>query len=118
MVKIKETDYGIASRINNTIYINRKLKKYPVLYDNIIKHEKKHSKGFTLNDLYIDFRGNYISPKKDYYKFILTHPSSWLEFLPVIRMNKKIVFNPTMIVLWLFISFWFYLIIKLLIYFL
>ena len=39
---------------------------------------------------------------KQYYKFILTTPNSWVQFLPIGIYDKKLVFDFSMFLLWLF----------------
>ena len=97
---IKEIDYGIACRIGDTIYINKNLKKYPTLYKNIIKHELSHNKNFK-QDFLLDFKGKYIEPKSEYYRFILTHPRSLYEFLPFGTYEKKTYINFNILILYL-----------------
>jgi hypothetical protein len=107
----RKINYGIACRIGNIIYYNRNLKKYPELLKAILEHEKEHSYNFNYNDVILDFRGKHLKcHKKEYYKFILTHPKSLTEFLPVCIYNEKnvckLVYSPTMIFVWLFIIAW------------
>jgi len=102
MTNINETKYGIAYRIKDDIYINNNLKKYPDLRKAIISHELKHSKGFTKKDIAIDiFNDDLEKFKKQYYAFILTHPSTWTEFLPITIKKKTIIINPIMILFWI-----------------
>ena len=99
---IKEINYGIACRIGNTIYINKRIKKYSsLLYDSIILHEKRHTRGFSLRDILLDVRNEEIAKyKKDYYKFILSEPSAWIEFSPICKYDGKFVVSPLILGLW------------------
>lgn len=116
-MKINLIDYGIACRIGDEIFINKKIKeKYPKLYYEILRHEQAHSSGYSKKDILIDLRGKYIYSKKDYYKFIITTPRSWSEFSPLGYYNKKTVFNITMIFVWIFIGIMIGLILKLIFY--
>ena len=100
-VIIKEIDYGIACRINDVIYINKNLHKYIPLYCEIINHELAHSPGFTFNDFLMDLHNKHLKGLKfQYYAFILTHPKALVEFLPCFWYNSKLVFNPTILVLY------------------
>jgi len=102
-LKIKLIDFGIASRIGDTIYVNKKIKEnYPRLYKAIIKHEKEHSNKFNLTDIEIDLKGKHLKEvKKDYWKFVLNNKNSWIQFLPVGYYDKRIVFDPIMFVYWI-----------------
>lgn len=100
-MEIKEINYGIACRIKDTIYINSSLKNTPKLYEAILKHEKSHSSGFEKKDIYFDIHNEEIQPfKKEYYLFVLTHPLSWIEYLPFGIYDKKFVWNPMMTMVW------------------
>ena len=94
--KITEVNHGIACRIGDKIYVNNKLKKYnPYLYSSIILHEISHTSGFSLNDIAIDLNNKHLKGmKKEYWKFVLTHPSSWTEFFPFWFYGGKFVLNP------------------------
>jgi len=101
-MKIIAINHGISCRIGENIYYNKKLKKYPELLKAILKHENRHTSGFTLKDIKMDLKNKELIPvKKQYYKFILEHPSSWTEFLPFGIYRHTIVFNPLMIFMWL-----------------
>ena len=83
MVELKETNFGIACRIGDKIYINKKLKKYPLLYASILIHETKHSPGLENRDFALDIQNKELKGQKlTYWWFVITHPSSWVEFLP------------------------------------
>jgi len=94
MKQIKHINYGIACRIGNKIYINKNLKNYPILYDSILRHEKTHTDTFALRDIIIDLNIHELKGlKKQFYSFILTNPSSWIEFSPVCRYEGKWTIN-------------------------
>lgn len=94
-IKIKEIDYGIACRIGNIIYVNKNLKENKELYESIIKHERSHSNSFNMTDITLDLVNSHLHGLKwQYYMFLLTHPSTWSEFLPIGYYDKKFVFNP------------------------
>lgn len=100
-MQIKEIDYGIACRIGDKIYINRKLKEDVNLWNAIIRHEKSHSSGFERKDIWFDIYNEEIQKyQKEYYTFILKHPSTWVEFLPCWMYENKIVWNPMMTIYW------------------
>jgi len=98
-MKIIKTKYGIASRVGDDIFINKELLKYPKLYWAILDHEMSHTSGWTLHDLKIDLTNKHLNGlKKDYYNFILTHPKSWTEFLPINLYKGNVSFNLTLII--------------------
>ena len=103
-LKFKEIDYGIACRIEDTIYYNKNLKKYPELLKAILEHEKEHTLGFELQDIILDLNGTHLKEvKKEYYKFILLHPSSLTMLLPVLIYDKRTVIDPIILFLWIFV---------------
>ena len=100
-IKIIEINYGIACRINNRIYINKKLKEYPNLYYSILTHEFQHSSNFTKKDFLMDLRNSNLKGLRiQYYKFIIKYPSSWLEFLPALFYEGRLVFAPMTLLFW------------------
>lgn len=114
MVKIIETEYGIASRSGNIISVNRRLNKYPELKEAIIDHEMYHSFNYNFDDLSMEFGIPQLDGfKLQYYKFILTNPSTWTEYSPICIQNKQIKLSPTMFLFWLSTIFFFWLIFKL-----
>lgn len=101
-MEVHKTNFGIASRVGNIIYINKRLDRNSILKEAIIKHELNHTNGFSkkdfLNDLGIEeLRGL----KKEYYKFIINNPTTWIEYLPIIYRNKKILINLNLSLIWL-----------------
>jgi hypothetical protein len=95
---IRQVSFGIACRIGNTIYVNKDLSKYPKLKKAIMKHEKEHSSGFDLRDLLIDLDNKQLTGlKKEYFSFIVKHPASLVEILPVWRYDGKFVVNPSIL---------------------
>jgi hypothetical protein len=113
LIKIYKINYGIACRIGDNIYINKELENYPLLHDSILAHEFTHSSKFNKNDLLIDLNNKHLKGlKKEYYSFILTHPSSWTEFFPFGVYNKKFVISPLISGIWILGLILFYLIWK------
>ena len=98
-IKIKQIPFGIASRVGNTIYINKDLEKYnKQLYEAILMHEYAHTEGFTIKDITLDIHNVQISGlKKEYYKFILTHPKSLIELIPIIKYDGQLQINTTLL---------------------
>ena len=101
-LSVKHINYGIACRIGNIIYINKRLKDFsPNLYNAILSHEKAHTAGFSWEDVALDIQNKHIENyKREYYQFILANPLSWTEFLPVWKYNGEVVLSPLIAVLW------------------
>lgn len=101
-ITIKEVPFGIACRIGNTIYIHKDMKSWDInLYNAIIKHEKNHSEDFSVQDVYLDISNQEISNfKKKYYSFILAHPSSLSEFVPIWKYDGRYEVNPALLILY------------------
>ena len=111
---IKAVNYGIANRFPGYyIEYHKKLDQpaYKKLKKEIIEHEKKHSdKGYDIEDLINDFVGFF--EKKLYYKFILTTPSSWIQYFPLYRSRNKWYIDPMLTLIYIitggiFITIWF-----------
>lgn len=88
---------GVKSKI---IEVNRNLLDYPKLFNQVILHEIKHSKDiWNKSDLVND-----IVPsvnKLDFFSFMISNPSSWIEGLPIYYTKKQgIVYDLNMCLLW------------------
>lgn len=100
-MEVKHINYGTGNRVGDMIYINKKLKKYPKLYNSILNHEKKHTGKFSLNNLKIDLNNYDLERVKgDWMKFIFSHPSSWINFLPIIRLGGSWCIDISLSILW------------------
>jgi hypothetical protein len=107
---IQEINYGIASRIGDDIFINKKIASFDKgLYDALIEHEQNHTSGYTLQDVKMDITNKQLKNIKDkYYKFILTHPSSWIEFLPIQFVKGNMIINPTLLIMYILFTLLFF----------
>ena len=104
MVEIIKTDWGLASRVGNRIYINKGIENYPTLYKAILKHEYEHSSSMTLKDILMDINNEHlIGVKKEYYSFLLKNPKSLIIFLPIYYHKKRLQIDIAMIMFWLFV---------------
>lgn len=100
-MEIKKIDYGIAFRIGNTIYLNHHLDSYPQLKRAILRHEFEHSEGYGLRDVLVDLKGKHLSRvKKEYYRFIFKHPKSFLQMLPIMKIDDDWIYDPIAIIIW------------------
>lgn len=100
-LRVKFIDWGIACRIGDNIYVNKKLQENMLLCKRIIQHELEHSSGFTMKDITMDLKNSHLKGlKKEYYSFILSNPKSWIEFLPMWKYDGRFVFNPLIMMAW------------------
>lgn len=101
-MRVKNTPYVVGCNVGGTIYLNPDLKKYPDLRRAIIKHELEHSNGYTTKDFFIDLKNTHLKGlKKDYYSFIIKHPKSLVGLLPIMRLEKKWVFDVNLTIIYL-----------------
>ena len=100
---VKRINWGIASRVNNVIYMNKRLLRYPKLKKALLSHEMAHTEGFRLGDVLLDVGMDDLKGLRDeYYSFILNNPTSWVEYLPIKKYGGNILFNPALLMMWLF----------------
>ena len=102
--KIIYRNYGIADRFdNNVIELNKHLKKYPDLHKSLIQHEARHTNNqrFNRKDLEHDLSTpNQIKTWK-LTKFIIRHPLSLIQFVPVYWTKKRgLIVDYNLIVGW------------------
>ena len=84
MLKVIPYEWGIASRVGNDIYINKKILEDKELLAAILVHENLHTETLTWKDMLVDLNGEGLQEVKGkYWGFVLTNPESWLQFLPV-----------------------------------
>ena len=102
--KIIYVDYGIANNFGEFIEVNKNLKKYPHLLHPILKHELSHTnKFFTLHDLKIDLVQNVNS--WDMLKFMIKHPRSFSQLLPIYFDKKKgFIYDVNLILIYVFMA--------------
>lgn len=98
-MKLKLVDHGMGYRMGDTIYINRELKKYPDLFNKVYNHELKHLNGVE----HVDWNEPF---DFQLFKFMVTHPSTWINLLPIWIIGNKIIYDKTKILLWLGIIGW------------
>jgi hypothetical protein len=92
--KIIYTNSGIASNYGEWIEINDKIKSYPYLHKEILKHELGHTnkKGFSWYDLKHDF---FAKPKMILwiYYFCIRHPSALSQYIPINLRKGKVYYD-------------------------
>ena len=93
----------VGCRVQGEIFIHPELYKYPKLYQAVVGHEKKHSDNFNLKDVSLDlFNDDLKGHKKEFYKFILTHPRALLGWFPLTKIGRYWAFDPQMFFAWIF----------------
>ncbi len=102
--KIIYRNYGIADRFDNdVIELNKHLIKYPDLHKSLIQHEARHTNNqrFNRKDLEHDLSTpNQIKTWK-LTKFIIRHPLSLIQFVPVYWTKKRgLIVDYNLIVGW------------------
>ena len=91
--RIEYVNYGIGNTFKDRIELNSALKKYPKLHKKVLEHELKHFRGEEGVDLK-EHQGWEMN------KFIILHPSTWIQYLPIWYKNHIISYNPSMLVIW------------------
>lgn len=91
-IKIVKRDYGIADRFSDgTIEINKNLDDYPKLKKAILDHELGHTtnKEFNKSDFVHDLNSTKDIDKKELLRFMIKHPKSLTQFLPINYSKKR-----------------------------
>lgn len=110
-IPLKYIDYGIGFYCkdgdNSWIELNRHLKRYPALHNEVLQHELGHA---SLDNKHIDFWHDFkdffnIKKNMNLTKFSLRHPSALLSISPVFFTKKGIAPNWFMCVFWGFMAF-------------
>lgn len=79
-LKIDFINYGLASRVGDTILLNKNMLKYPSYCKEIMDHELRHSSKFTKKDIVMDLtEGSFIKNMT----FSLKHPKAFLQLIPI-----------------------------------
>ena len=104
-MEVKYVNWGLANNFGTHIELNKNLKDYPHLHENILKHELNHSdKFFTLDDLKQDITPIMLN-QLELIKFFFKYPRSLIQFLPFYWTIKKgFVYDINLIFIYLFIG--------------
>jgi len=103
MVEIQYSRNTVGCNIAGEIFIHPELYQYPELYHAVVAHEKKHSGSLDLEDIRMDFFNDDLKDvKRDFYKFIFTHPRTLMGWLPVTKIGKHWGLDLNLTVMWLF----------------
>jgi len=85
-MKIDYVDWGIASRFDNVIVMNKKLAIYKKYCLDVFNHELRHKNKLTKEDLAMDaFEGSILTNLS----FCLRHPKGLTQFIPFGKYNNK-----------------------------
>lgn len=103
IMKIVEVNHSVANRFKGYIEINKNLKKYPKLFEPIVSHELMHTdEAFTWKDFKLDFFSNSKVDNWELMKFMLKHPRSFSQLLPVLYSKKTgVVIDVNLLVMYL-----------------
>lgn len=91
-LKIVYRSFGIADKFpDNTIELNKHLDKYPQLKKSLIEHEIRHTNNMKFNrkDLEHDLATRHQLDTWKLMKFILRHPFSLVQFVPIYYHRKR-----------------------------
>lgn len=103
MLNIIPYDWGIASRIGDDVFINKKILQDKELFSAIMVHENLHTETLTWRDMLVDLNGEGLHEVKGkYWFFVLTNPKSWVQFLPIWKYpNIGWTFDAFIFIFWL-----------------
>ena len=98
-LKIELVDHGIASRIDDTIEVNRALTTdmWEDLYASILEHELQHDSGMTTMK---DFKLDIFQQHKDIFKFMYLNKNSWTVMKPISKRGEDWIINHTLLVVY------------------
>ena len=98
-MKIVYTKWGLANRFADRIEINEALKEYPELHELVLQHELgHHDSNSFIKDLSHDLKEKF---RWDLFKFVITHPRTLINYLPIWYYKEKLVIEKSMSVVWL-----------------
>lgn len=100
-MEIRYVPHAIANNFGSYIELNENLKKYPDLHDALLKHELSHthSQGFTKEDLIIDLTETGVK-NKDLIRFMLKHPKSFLQLVPLYKKSGVWIYDINLLIIW------------------
>lgn len=98
--EIKYTKWGLANSYSDHIELNEAFKKHPKLHDYVLRHEEGHKEEF---DLLHEFDWTLKDNLKMLW-FCLKHPRTWVDFLPIRIIKRKIVYDLNLMIIYGIIS--------------
>lgn len=98
-LKIKYVEYGLGNHFKTHIELNKELKKNELLHNYVLAHEMGHSDQFDLaHEFKIEWK---IMPSL--ILFVISHPKTWIDFLPIQYRKGKIIYDLNLIILYIFL---------------
>lgn len=95
-------DYGIASRFDNIIVMNKHLPKYKDFCLGVFKHELRHGTKLSKNDALMDItEGSLLTNLA----FCFRHPSGFVQFMPIGVYKGKIFFDINLFIVYIIVFF-------------
>lgn len=98
-MEIREVSYGVANNFGDYIEVNKNLKEYPKLYNQVLAHEFSHTdkKGFTKEDFMLDFGPSNVSYGQ-LLVFMIRHPKALTQLMPFYISNKKVIYDTNLLI--------------------
>jgi hypothetical protein len=94
-------NYGIASRIDDNVIINKNLFKYEDFAWSVAHHEIKHSNQFEKKDIAQDFtEGDIITNLL----FCLKNPSGFTQFIPIGKYKGKFWIDIPLLIIYVILT--------------
>lgn len=105
VIKLRQTDWGVAYRANKVIYVHKNLREEnPLLYEQVMDHERRHSdKAMTFHDFVIDFLPAGVGYGFSLWKYMFKHPKCFVSLLPVFHDGTEFCINLPLIFIYLLI---------------
>jgi len=101
MIEIKYCENTVGCRIGDEIFIHPELEKHPELFRAILSHEFEHTDGFSVQDVKNDLFGHNLDKvKREFYRFMISHPRTLLGYLPLSKIGKYWTFDFVMFSVW------------------
>ena len=100
---IKYVNNGIANNFGTYIEVNKHLIEYPHLLEPILEHERAHTnQAVSVEDFKLDFMMPQALHYKELFKFMIKHPRSFSQLLPIYwNKEKGLVYDFNMMVMYL-----------------
>jgi len=96
-LKLEWVDYGIGTRRDNTVVLNKDLLKYPKYCMKVLSHETRHSSFYIADDIMMDLRE---ASLWDNLIFCLKHPKGFATFIPIDYYKGDIYIDYTTILVY------------------
>jgi hypothetical protein len=108
-VRLEFTNYGLAYKIGNTIFMNRNLLKYPKYCEQVFDHELRHSDTYTKKDFGMDLVEGDLWENM---KFMLRHPGSMTQLIPFGWKRGVFFIDATLLFIYFLVGLGFWILLK------